>query len=210
MNRSEHTNLSQLIIQVAVERKPQTVRQLAAFVKERVAIPEEEILTEILSLQNQGKIRLADITLPSSTRLTTYVKTSHALWYWASTITAIMTTIIVFTIPNDSYPLNLVRIVLGIVFVLWLPGYSLVRMLYPRHLPIRTGTRNLDAIARIALSLGMSLAIVPLVGLVLNFTPWGIRLAPIVLSLLALTLIFTTVAVGREFRLWTNRENPKT
>jgi uncharacterized membrane protein len=45
----------------------------------------------------------------------------------------------------------------------------------------------------------MSLALVPIVGLLLNYTPWGIRLTPIVLSLLALTLIFATVAIIKEY-----------
>jgi len=44
----------------------------------------------------------------------------------------------------------------------------------------------------------MSFALVPIVGLLLNYTPWGVRLTPIVLSLLALTIVFATVALIRE------------
>jgi uncharacterized membrane protein len=43
----------------------------------------------------------------------------------------------------------------------------------------------------------MSLALTPIVGLILNYTPWGIRLTPIVLSLLALTIVFATAAIIR-------------
>jgi uncharacterized membrane protein len=45
----------------------------------------------------------------------------------------------------------------------------------------------------------MSIALVPIVGLILNYTPWGIRLTPITISLLALTLVFATMAVVREY-----------
>ncbi len=58
----------------------------------------------------------------------------------------------------------------------------------------------MDTIERIALSFGMSLALVPIVGLILNYTPWGIRLTPITLSLLALTIVFATAAVLREYQ----------
>ena len=58
----------------------------------------------------------------------------------------------------------------------------------------------MDNIERVALSLGMSLALVPIVGLILNYTPWGIRLTPIPLSLLALTIIFATAALLREYQ----------
>jgi len=56
----------------------------------------------------------------------------------------------------------------------------------------------LDTIERVALSLGTSLALVPIDGLLLNYTPWGIRLTPTVLSLLALTIVFATAAIIRE------------
>ncbi|MEM1540867.1 MAG: DUF1616 domain-containing protein, partial [Candidatus Bathyarchaeia archaeon] len=51
-----------------------------------------------------------------------------------------------------------------------------------------------------ALSIGLSLVIVPIVGLLLNYTPWGIRLTPITMSLLALTTTFATAALIREHR----------
>jgi uncharacterized membrane protein len=61
-------------------------------------------------------------------------------------------------------------------------------------------TENLETVERIALSLGMSIALAPIVGLLLNYTPWGIRLTPIVLSLLSLTLVFATAALIREYQ----------
>ena len=62
-----------------------------------------------------------------------------------------------------------VRIVLGLLLVLFLPGYSLIAALFP-------GKGDLDGIERIALSFGLSIAVVPLLGLALNYTPFGSRL----------------------------------
>jgi hypothetical protein len=209
-SNSQNTDLSQTILQLVNERKPQTVTQLITFAKEELPNPEKEILETVLNLQNQGRIKFESQPLSPSTKLATFIKTSHALWYWVTIAAAITTAVLVFTVPENLYPLSIFRIALGTVFILWLPGYSFAKALFPQQMPIRDGARNLDSIERIALSLGMSLALVPIVGLVLNFTPWGIRLAPIVLSLLALTLVFATVAVTREFKLRTNKENPKT
>lgn len=44
------------------------------------------------------------------------------------------------------------------------------------------------------------IALVPIVGLLLNYTSWGIRLTLIVLSLVGLTTVFATVAVIREYQ----------
>jgi hypothetical protein len=197
-SNSKAGNLTQTIVQIVTERKPQTVKQLIAFVKERLPISEKEIFEAILTLQTQGKIKLENPLLPTSTKLGTYLKTEQAFWYWATIATATITAVIVFMVPENLIPLSYVRIVLGAIFILWLPGYTFIRALFPQNEPTKTNAKNLDAIERISLSLGMSLALAPLVGLVLNFTAWGIRLAPVVLSLLALTLVFASVALVRE------------
>ena len=60
---------------------------------------------------------------------------------------------------------------------------------------------GIDGIERVALSFGTSIAIVPLIGLVLNFTPWGIRLIPIVVSLTGFTVATAYVAARRRHAL---------
>jgi uncharacterized membrane protein len=57
---------------------------------------------------------------------------------------------------------------------------------------------GIDGIERVALSFGTSIAIVPLVGLILNFTPLGIRLVPVVMSVSMVTVGLTAVAVRRR------------
>ncbi|MEM1745096.1 MAG: DUF1616 domain-containing protein, partial [Candidatus Nezhaarchaeales archaeon] len=59
---------------------------------------------------------------------------------------------------------------------------------------------------RLALSIGLSLALVPLVGLILNYTPWGIRLDPIMVSLSLLTLGLLFIASVRKYGLLSLRE----
>ncbi len=73
------------------------------------------------------------------------------------------------------FPTSVMRYLLGLPFVLFLPGYSLIAALYPRQ-------ESLGGITRIALSLGLSLAVVPLLGLALNYTTWGITLNTILFS----------------------------
>ena len=86
-----------------------------------------------------------------------------------------------------------VRVLLGLLLVLFLPGYSLVAALFPRK-------DDLDGIERIALSFGLSIAVVPLIGLALNYTPLGIRLVPVLLGLSLFTVLLAVVAGVR--RVW--------
>lgn len=108
------------------------------------------------------------------------------------------------------------RIVVGLPFVLFVPGYTLITALFPEagespredtdpaegsEAPDTTSDRGIDGIERVALSFGLSIAIVPLIGLVLNFTPWGIRLAPIMIATSGFTVISIAVAARRRWEL---------
>src|SRR3989304_879938 len=77
------------------------------------------------------------------------------------------------------------RLVLALPFVLFFPGYDLTAALFPRR-------GQIDLVERVALSLGLSVAVVPLIGLALNYSPWGIRLHP----LLAFVMLFIALAVA--------------
>ena len=190
--------LTQTIIQLIKDKKPKNVQQLVDLTKDETSIPEPKILEHILQLQSQGKITLKELPTRPPQKLAAYLKTKEAHWYWITLILAIATALTVFTIPENAYPIVYVRHVLGTIFVLWLPGYTFIKALFPTKVPIQTSSEDLDKIERIALSIGLSLALVPIVGLLLNYTPWGIRLTPIVLSLFALTIIFATAAIIRE------------
>ena len=198
--------LSQTIIQLLEERKPQTIKQLVLVVKEKTNLPEKKIIDKILQLQSEGEITFQKPPTRAINTLGAYLKTENAYWYWTTIIIALITVTTVFTIPEDAYPIIYVRYVLGTIFVLWLPGYSFIKALFPAGSTRETTAKSLDAIERVALSMGMSLALVPIVGLLLNYTPWGIRLTPIVLSLLALTTIFATAAIIREYQNQLKRE----
>ena len=137
------------------------------------------------------------------------------------------------------------RVVFGLVFVLFLPGYAFIAALFPEagestqdvtdtaseavstasdsessHLVSGTDASQdepegssllqesdsisqsgIDGIERVALSFGLSIAIVPLLGLVLNFTPWGIRLVPIVVTVSVFTIGCVGVAAHRRWAL---------
>jgi len=187
---SKSSTVNQQIIEIVKEKNPETVEQLIKLVQSKHPIPRQKILDAIIKLQNQGKITLKQPKAQFDFTITEYIVSPKAYWYWTIIALSIATTILVFTIPENAYPIVYARHILGSIFVLGLPGYSLIKALFP--------TKELDNIERTALSIGMSLALVPITGLLLNYTPWGIRLTPVTLSLLALTITFATAALIRE------------
>ena len=125
--------------------------------------------------------------------------------------------LVILLVPESS----ILRVILGLPFLLFFPGYTLISALYPeRHRIIRkeekepgeddddeeenVDKKGLDGLERVALSLGLSIAITPLIGLVLNYTyDWdpehlGIRLYPILFSQFVFIMIASLVAVRRR------------
>jgi hypothetical protein len=201
--------LSDVILDTVEKDNPQTVDQLAIFVAKKTYYSRKEILAGITALQGEGKLSFSEPVQNASVDVRPYFLTSRANSYWLTVGLAILTTVCVFLIPADAFPFAYIRIGFGLVFILSLPGYSLVRALFPGALPVKTSSETLDDLERLALSVGASLALVPLVGLALNYTPWGITLTSSVLALFVLTLLLSSIAVTREYRAAVGVQRPE-
>jgi uncharacterized membrane protein len=84
-----------------------------------------------------------------------------------------------------------ISVVFALPVVLFIPGYCLIAALFPKN-------DDISPSERIALSIGLSIAVVPLIGLGLNYTPFGIRLDPILIALTIFTLAMILVAHYRR------------
>lgn len=105
-------------------------------------------------------------------------------------IWAILTLIFVI---NPFLSETFIRVVLGIPMFLFIPGYVLMAVLLPNKF-------DLEGIERLALSFSLSIASVPLLGLLLNFT-FNTRLLTILLILCIFTIIFIFIAIFRQSRV---------
>jgi uncharacterized membrane protein len=114
-------------------------------------------------------------------------KLDNDLWL-IGILTILLAVVIAF------FPSTTARIILGLPFLLFFPGYTLMSALFPKK-------GSLGGVERVALSFGLSMAVVPLIGLVLNFTPWGIRLAPILISLAVFIIATSGGAYYRRKKL---------
>ncbi len=118
-----------------------------------------------------------------------YLLSWDSLWYWILVGYVALTYLVVAFVSKP--PLIYLRYALGSAFVLYIPGAVLIEALYP--------SSELEPLERFALSIGLSLAIVPLIGLILNYTPWGIRLEPILYSLVLFSLAVGFIALIRKY-----------
>jgi len=117
------------------------------------------------------------------------MKARHDKDLWLIGILTILLAVVIAFFPS-----TIARIILGLPFLLFFPGYTLITALFPKK-------ESLGGVERVALSFGLSIAVVPLIGLILNFTPWGIRLEPILISLAVFIIATSGVAWYRREKL---------
>jgi hypothetical protein len=156
-------------------------------------LSKERLVESLSRLSEGGKVELEDIPPPARSIREYLGFWERNLGLYLAVVTSLLTVLVIYSVPAESLLVPL-RWSLGSVFVLFIPGYVTVEALFPK-------VRELDGIERFALSVGLSLALVPLIGLLLNYTPWGIRLDPIVLSLTAFSLALAGVGLMRKFRM---------
>ncbi|GAA0241128.1 DUF1616 domain-containing protein [Haladaptatus pallidirubidus] len=106
------------------------------------------------------------------------------------------------------------RVAFVLPLVLFLPGYAFISAIFPEAGNDDTrkfGSDKSEAIyavggpERVGLSVTVSVAIVPLVAAIANFTPWGIRVLPIVIGVLGFTVLSALGAFVRRWRVPANQ-----
>ena len=147
---------------------------------------QDRVVEGLMRLQSSGKITVSEAKPYSS--LGRYAFSPRSLWF----VGAVVATLLSLALISVTSGLVLyLRYVFGSLLILFLPGYSVTEILFFK--------RELDEIATVVLSIGLSLAIVSLVGLVLNYTPFGIRPLPIAFSLAGLTIVLLALALRRQY-----------
>ncbi|MCW4010281.1 MAG: DUF1616 domain-containing protein [Candidatus Bathyarchaeota archaeon] len=184
-------NLEKLVKDTAESLDNPTLPELVEKLVKEKRLKFQEASRAVYVFWKKGGLKLSEPNPPSN--LLSFTFNLESLWFWAITALVALTMIVVFSV--NASPLIYARYILGGVFILFLPGFMLISALYPRG-------GELDGLEKLALSIGLSLAIVPLVGLMLNYTPWGITLTPIMVSLAVLAEALAAGALVRKYRYY--------
>ncbi len=109
-----------------------------------------------------------------------------------ASLTLLLTGMILFA-PPLGWILP-IQVVIGIIYLLAVPGYCLTVAFFPR-------LDDLDGLERAGLSLGLSLVLIPVQALVLSWLPFGLSLFSILAISISSTLLFLLIGVIQRWRL---------
>jgi len=186
--------LRELVTQRIRAESPRTVRDLFEIVRKRRPTLSEDEFIQIINELKESKTLELQSPAPQADSYPAYLRIQDEnFWFYLVVLAALATFLTIYVLPG-TYPLVILRWIVGSIFVLFLPGYVTIQALFPEG-------KELDTVERFALTIGLSLAITPLIGLLLNYTPWGIRLNPIVAALSIFTLGIAITGTFRRYKL---------
>ncbi|MFC1802463.1 DUF1616 domain-containing protein [Thermoproteota archaeon] len=187
----ENQEINNLILKKINEEEPETLDELINSITLEAELSKKELLGIIREMENDGMIKLKEPLEKNPETINDYVFSKNSLWFWAIVLIVIVTLNAIFLISAENSGLIYIRYILGSVFILFLPGFTLVKALFP--------LKKTTSLETVVLSIGATLSLLPVVALTLNNTPWGIRLVPVTLFLLLFTISFALIGLVREF-----------
>ncbi len=144
-----------------------------------------------------------------------YFLSRKAMRCWLLILYIVLTTIVVLTIHENDYPLVYFRNALGLIFVLFLPGYSLSNLFlklqpcgYKESAEKRNNTSFLTfLIERLVLSIALSIVLNIVFSFLLSYLSFKITVGSITLTLFIFTLIFITIDFFLGLRSFESSKN---
>jgi hypothetical protein len=185
------------ILEIVADKKPANTQELITIISNKYSFSEKELADTLLDLEYEGKISFAKNQGLLTWSTKAYLLSKTALWFWLILAFEFVTTVAIFVIPGNVYPLSYLRVVLGVCFVAFIPGFVFIKALFNGRVK-GVGSENMGIIEKIVLSMVMSFIFTSVSAFILTFTSWGVSLVPIVFSLLGLTLVLTVFSLTRE------------
>lgn len=187
---SEYNAVERQIIDIVKSGHAPKGSELVEIIVNELKINEEDAINLLFELEDKEKIIFVDINNNIPDNLQEYVLSSYAYWYWAVITVSLLSVFSVFFLPTDISNLNYVRYVFGSVYVLFLPGYCIYKIIY---LGEEVSTTKL-----ILFSIGISVSLISILGLIMNYSPWGLHQAPLVIIEFLLILTLSSIGIIRE------------
>ena len=150
----------------------------------------QEIHDAIKRLEERGEVNLSeDRNTSSFLKNLADVEVNAPFWLAIATTAAIL--VATYALPQGG-AWSMARTISGAIFLFVIPGYVITNVFVARN--------RVSYIERMAISVGLSLASVSLIGMILAYGISGIKLEPIVTSMTAFVSVMAFLGAYVDFR----------
>jgi len=200
MDSAQYNGLKQQIKEIIISESPETVDSLVSRIKTKSNYPEDVILSEIIQLYDAKQINLIPPLSEKAGSMQKYITSSFSYWFWLNLFISLITMFSVFLLSESFSMFIFIRYLFGSVFVVFLPGYSFIKLIIPKN--------TISTVWRLILSIGSSLVLVPMVGLLINYSTLKIDVNSVTLGLFILIMGLSFAALYRGYLNIENINSP--
>jgi hypothetical protein len=187
---TSNREIDAIIIETIKKEAPMTNQHLVLLVKQKTSLSNSLIIERLIQLESEEKIAFKG----SSAKIVTFK------WWFLTILFAFLNLIILFVAPPFPYPLDYFISTFKIVFLYFLPGYTLTQCFFYSKLPFFLNDGGFSNIViRLVLSVGLSVVISPMIGLILNYISFGVTSMDVTLSLFVIIIIFSIIGFVQEY-----------
>jgi len=183
---------SEKILLIMQRDNPKTVIEVINKAKKEFNIPRLKTLETIETLRDNEEINLINNYKDTPKNIFQYFISLSSSWYWTTIILSLFLPMSQIMNADNTYPFLFIRLISNSISLLFLPGYSLSKILF--------NEKEIDHIEKLAYSIGISIVTLPLIGFLLNYSHWEISFYPLTLSLSGITIIAATIGLIIEHR----------
>ena len=177
------------ILYIVNSKKPTTGTQLVEYIIEELSITEPQALKMLVELEDRKKISFNQ-EKPIPVDLQGFLLSNNARWYQIVMLISFSSVFsVIFQITGT---LNFLRNLIGVVYVLFIPGYSVTRILYM--------SEEISSTKNILFSMAISVSIAAFVGILLNYSSYGITPVPVALAVFIIVLLLSNTAIYMEYK----------
>jgi hypothetical protein len=149
----------------------------------------EEIQNAVKKLESEKKITLLEPGTKG--HFFDYIMRNYnGLSLWLTTAATCLIMALVFLLPSIE-PWSYMRMITGAVFALFIPGNALVQLLFAH--------RNMEQTEQMVLSVGLSIALISIIGLMLKYILLALTVESAVISIGILSITLSAVANYSHF-----------
>ncbi len=184
-------SLEAVILDILDTKQPETVKELVQLVQEQTDAKLEDIEKAVKSLHRKGLVSL-DESSRHKENFVSFLSLPKGRWFWIVIGISLLSFLSILFIPENGTSLSYIRYIFAFILVAFLPGYCLTETLFPLE-------DSLDLIERLTFSIGLSFAVIALVGLFLSFTPPRLTLGTALPALGFVVIFLAVVALIRKY-----------
>lgn len=167
-----------------------TINDLILYLKKGYNVDKENSLNLINQLKNDKKVMVKQALM------TGYPVLDQNMWIvYVFTLSIVISVMVLINIQS-IFVLIVLKYIVGTFYLFYIPGYTLMKVI--------SYSQELSDVEKIGLSLGFSLVLTPLTGLVLIYTPFKLTLLTITVSLFMEVVLFSLFALYRSSKAVSN------